>query len=122
MRLPVLTTVEYWIEGTPVTWKRTALYRGRRITHAGQRQAQREHQLAALAARPRGWRLDGDMVVWIDLHVTTARRFDIDNAAKLILDALTGVVWDDDSQVSELYVRRVRTDKAGTWVRVRRAA
>lgn len=114
--------IEYRIEGTPVTWKRTALYRGRRITHAGQRKAQREHQLTALAARPRGWRLDGDMVVTIDLHVTTARRFDLDNAAKLVLDALNGIAWDDDSQVSELHVRRVRADEAGTWVLVRRAA
>ena len=115
-------TLEYWLGGPPTTWKRTALYRGRRITHAGQRQAQRAHQLAALAARPRGWRLEGDMLVSIALHVTTGRRFDLDNAAKLILDALNGVAWGDDSQVSELHVRRVRADEAGTWVLVRRAA
>lgn len=115
-------TLEYWLGGPPVTWKRTALYRGRRITHAGQRQAQRAHQITALAARPRGWRLDGDMVVTIDLHVTTARRFDLDNAAKLILDALNGIAWEDDSQVSCLWVRRVRADEAGTRVSVQRKA
>lgn len=31
---------------------------------------------------------------------------DIDNIAKLVLDALNGVAWADDSQVTGLYVRK----------------
>jgi len=116
-----MTEWSYTVGGPPTTWKRTALYRGPIITHAGQRQAQRAHQLAALAARPRGWRLEGDMLVSIALTVTTARRFDLDNAAKLVLDALNGIAWTDDSQVASLSVTRARGDVAGTTVLVRAA-
>lgn len=31
---------------------------------------------------------------------------DIDNVAKLVLDALNGVAWADDAQVTRLYVRK----------------
>lgn len=31
---------------------------------------------------------------------------DVDNTAKLVLDALTGVAWDDDIQVCDLHVRK----------------
>lgn len=41
-------------------------------------------------------------------YVATDRiRRDVDNLAKLTLDALNGHVWKDDSQVDELSVRRV---------------
>ena len=40
-------------------------------------------------------------------------RRDVDNLAKLVLDALNGHVWKDDWQIDELSVRRVFvTDKA----------
>lgn len=49
---------------------------------------------------------EGDVVVSIALYMPTARRVDIDNLAKGILDALNGAAWYDDSQVCELHVRR----------------
>jgi Holliday junction resolvase RusA-like endonuclease len=36
----------------------------------------------------------------------TKRRADIDNFNKLSLDALTGIAYDDDSQVAELHLYR----------------
>jgi Holliday junction resolvase RusA-like endonuclease len=35
------------------------------------------------------------------------KRIDADNVAKAVLDALTGVVWRDDSQVLRLRVEKV---------------
>jgi Holliday junction resolvase RusA-like endonuclease len=50
----------------------------------------------------------------------TRARKDIDNMAKLILDALNGVAWADDVQVSVLLARRVYVtkDRARTVIRV----
>lgn len=35
---------------------------------------------------------------------STKRQHDVDNYNKLILDALTGIVWVDDSQLQELHI------------------
>ena len=50
----------------------------------------------------------------------TRARKDIDNMTKLVLDALNGVAWADDVQVSMLLARRVYTvkDEARTIVRI----
>ena len=43
---------------------------------------------------------------------------DLDNIAKLILDACNGVIWKDDSEVVELTVRRVYANDERVFVRV----
>lgn len=42
-------------------------------------------------------------------------RHDVDNVAKAVLDALTGAVFRDDSQVDRLYVERTAGDAARVW-------
>ena len=44
---------------------------------------------------------------------------DVDNVAKAILDALTGVVFHDDSQVERLHVEKTLGDRARVKVRAR---
>ncbi len=41
------------------------------------------------------------VVVWLDYFHTKRRRFDMDNVAKCVLDALTGLAYVDDRQVTE---------------------
>ena len=41
-----------------------------------------------------------------DDYFGTKRKADLDNFNKLSLDALTGIVWHDDSQISDLRLRR----------------
>lgn len=45
-------------------------------------------------------------------------RVDLDNAAKAVLDALNGVAWDDDSQVSRLVLEKSYGTEGRTTVRI----
>lgn len=47
-----------------------------------------------------------EFAVTIILEIADNRRRDIDNGIKLILDSLTGIVWIDDRQVSQVTVTR----------------
>jgi crossover junction endodeoxyribonuclease RusA len=42
----------------------------------------------------------------IDLYFGTKRKCDIDNFNKLVLDSLTGIMYEDDSQIYELTLRK----------------
>jgi Holliday junction resolvase RusA-like endonuclease len=57
-------------------------------------------------AQWRGPRLEGDISVSVTFYFATKRKRDLDNQNKLVLDALTGIVYGDDSQVAELNLRR----------------
>lgn len=40
----------------------------------------------------------------INLFFGTKRKYDIDNFGKLLLDSLTGIVWQDDSQIGKMTI------------------
>ena len=46
-----------------------------------------------------------------------APRHDVDNVAKALLDAMTGAVFWDDSQVTRLVVERVKGEASRIWAR-----
>ena len=58
--------------------------------------------------------LEGELKVEIHIYrkfkVTSKRYGDIDNLTKGILDALTGVLWLDDKQISSLFVTKNLSD------------
>lgn len=49
--------------------------------------------------------MDGELVVTVDLFFPDRRRRDLDNIKGLI-DALTGIVWEDDSMIYDLHIRK----------------
>ena len=67
-----------------------------------------------LIKRIAGKRLAGRLSVKILVNPPNKIRRDIDNLAKVPLDALThAAVWLDDSQIDELYIRRDEIKKGG---------
>lgn len=89
----------------------------------------------AAAAREAGAGVHGDPVdVVIDLVFSRPKshirktglaknapalpRADLDNCAKAVLDALNGVAWEDDAQVSRLVVEKSYGTEARTTVRI----
>lgn len=48
----------------------------------------------------------GEVKMAVDLYFGTKRRQDIDNFNKILYDALTGIVWVDDEQITEVLTRK----------------
>ena len=67
-----------------------------------------------LIKRIAGKRLAGRLSVKILVNPPNKIRRDIDNLTKVPLDALThAAVWEDDSQIDELYIRRNQVTPGG---------
>lgn len=113
---PLAVALSISVPGEPISKGRPRVVRsargsGRPITYTPQATAAQE-QLVALYARQGMAGRDRDEAsafgVSLTFHLRTRVRRDIDNLSKLILDALNGIVWGDDSQVEELHARLVR--------------
>lgn len=61
-------------------------------------------------AQHRGEPTTADVEIDVWLYLPTKRRADIDNFNKILFDALTGIVWVDDSQVMDSHTHK-RYDK-----------
>lgn len=59
----------------------------------------------------RGKPLETEVELWITLYMATKRLPDLDNYNKLSLDALTGIVYNDDSQIRALHIERAYDKK-----------
>mgnify|MGYP003149638683 CR=1 FL=1 len=51
---------------------------------------------------------DGNLEVKIKLFFKTNRKHDIDNYNKLVLDAMNGIVYRDDSQINKLTIEKYK--------------
>lgn len=113
---PALT---FHVPGNPRSWKRAA--RGKGFTFVDPTSAAYRNlvALSAVAALPSGWIRGLRYFVAIEAAFPTRGRTDLDNIAKQACDALNGIVWDDDSQIDELHVKRLWThDEPGIRVTV----
>jgi hypothetical protein len=107
------------VEGRPVSWQRTNVVKGRPMTDAKQREAKKRIALSAQAAlRSRPWATDGDYAIQVDAYYPDRVFGDADRIPGLVMDALEGIAYRKDRQVSALDVRR-HLDKARPRVEVR---
>jgi Holliday junction resolvase RusA-like endonuclease len=58
---------------------------------------------AAMAGRAP---LSGDLAVTLDFYLPDRRRRDLDNLAKGTADAMNGIVWNDDQQITSLLINK----------------
>lgn len=73
----------------------------------------------ALEAMNGADRLDGFVEVWITFWRKDYSKVDIDNLSKAVLDAIKGIVFIDDDQVTELHLlKRVSSKNPGCRVRI----
>lgn len=83
-----------------MTWQRTGVHGGKRLTQKQQKAAKQHIAWHAVAARPRGrWPMDAVYAVEV-LGYWPDRRFgDVDRLMNLVMDALQGVTYRSDRQV-----------------------
>ena len=55
--------------------------------------------------------IGGDVEVVISLGFKTPQTHDVDNYAKVPLDAMNGVVYQDDKQITQLTLKKYRAEK-----------
>lgn len=72
----------------------------------------------AVAQIPAWTPFAGELVVTLTFTLPTHRRVDCDNLSKNVLDSLTGILWNDDSQVIDLRIRKQFGDTPGVAVAV----
>ncbi|MEO0597599.1 MAG: RusA family crossover junction endodeoxyribonuclease [Chloroflexota bacterium] len=119
--------IQFALDMKPQTKQRPRTYRTktgkvRTVTPKATKQYEQAiAQSASLATdKPfaKGVKLSVSILIWR----TDARRADIDNICKSVMDGMEGVVYHNDSQVIELYSRLHRkASKAGVQVTVKQA-
>ena len=67
--------------------------------------------------------IKSDVAVDLIFFLGTNRRIDADNLSKAVLDALNGIVWEDDKQTIDLHPHKfiVSSEESGVYVIVRKA-
>lgn len=124
IRVEGVRTATVEVAGEPLSKARarTVVHGGRATTFtpARTRDAERDIGILFVAQNPRWRPAVGRVAVRITFEVESRRRRDIDNMAKLVLDALNGLAWVDDHQIDLLSVERERVAKgqARTFVHV----
>lgn len=131
--LPLQDAIELTVPGKPVAWART---RGGKIrfTPSLQRTAMADYKVMAKAAMRGRPPIEGPVslevvVVWPPspswsrkkrerTHWRTGRP-DIDNLAKLVGDALNGITWIDDAQITHLTVFKVIGSSAEVRIKIK---
>ena len=103
--------IKITIPGRPVPKGRPRLgVRGRRAYIYTPERTKQYEQAVGLCARAavQGAALECPVAVAIDLYLHGKRRIDVDNCAKSILDGMNKIVYEDDNQVVDLRVRKIR--------------
>lgn len=81
------------------------LYRGRRFLTKEGKSIKESLAWEAKAAWKHGLLVDDDLAINVTFYVKNSRG-DLDNLLKGFLDSLTGIVWRDDKQISEIHCFR----------------
>lgn len=95
--------VEVTIPYPPSANRYWRMFRGRMVPSSDAKAYKTGVKLKLMAAgfRPK----PGEVSVRVDIY-RPAKRGDLDNCLKVLLDSLSGVVWVDDSQIYEIVARR----------------
>lgn len=106
--------VSFFVPCVPQTWKRPQQAKNGRVryTDTGNRALKKSIRFVAWAAvvqaGVRHWAVDSESAFSVEVTSYVARDVgDVDNLAKLVLDALNGIAYADDRRVTSLLAERV---------------
>jgi Holliday junction resolvase RusA-like endonuclease len=133
--------ITIWIPGTPIAKRRhrSAIRGGKICTYSDQKdQARAISGIAHFTFRQDNVEaLQGALIVKMDFgmplpikvsksnrkamirgDISPAKKPDLDNLEKMILDCLNKIVWEDDKQIVEIHSRKFYSDQPGVMVEV----
>jgi Holliday junction resolvase RusA-like endonuclease len=131
LAVPPGRSVTFIVPGRPVPWARAGHNGARSFTPPKQREAMRAVRWAAAAVRATP--IEGPVRVMMTFayawpsgapqRLRGAVRYrvgkpDIDNLAKLAMDALSGIAWRDDAQVVSVVARKISAPHEGTTITI----
>jgi len=103
VRIEPRLVVQFEVPGEPVAKARPRLgIKGHTYTPEKTRQAEGRVQQHCFVANPRLRPVEGLVCLKLRFHLGGLGRADLDNLIKLISDALNGIAWGDDAQVTKL--------------------
>jgi len=95
------------ISGTPPSTQHIYGHRGSATYMTREGKGYKEMCQWEIKSQYKGKPKEGLISVVIDFHFKDKLRRDIDNFNKIILDSCTGILWEDDSQIVELTLRKL---------------
>lgn len=106
-----------FVEGQPIPKARPRVWQGQAFTPEKTRTYETR---VGWAARATGvLPAAGDVRITLAFLRTGARRADLDNLCKAVIDGLNGIAYDDDKQVTELHASVVYgSDKPGVHIAI----
>lgn len=91
----------------PLSWNRYyRVYGGRIVVSEVGRVYKEEAGWLAYSQLPAGFPTSGPITLDIFIYFKDHRKHDLDNALKVMLDAMKGIVYVDDDQIVEMRVRK----------------
>lgn len=97
--------ISFLVPGDPIPKGRPRFANGRVYTPPKTVAFERKVGMCARMAKVKC--LKGDVQLIIDFHLKTHRRVDIDNLLKGCMDALNGIAWKDDTQVTSIVATKL---------------
>ncbi|ERH29763.1 RusA family crossover junction endodeoxyribonuclease [Alloscardovia omnicolens] len=106
-----MTVREFTVAGEPRPKKRPKVFHGRGVNPKENVVNERAIRDAYIAAFPDAPRFTGNVQILMMFYLGDFRRVDVDNLAKLVQDALNGVAFVDDSQITRLVAGKVHPSR-----------
>lgn len=94
------------LQGTPPTTNTLYVRQGRNTFMSKDGKAIKQGYQWEMKSQFKQKPLTEDISVVVELFFKANQRRDIDNFNKVLLDAGTGILWKDDSQIQELILRK----------------
>lgn len=96
--------MEFILKGNPKSTQHIYGHTGHRVYMTTEGKALKEDYQWQVKSQYRGKPKTGDIDLRVELFFGDNRKRDIDNYNKILLDAFTGILWEDDSQIISLLI------------------
>ncbi len=94
------------LTGTPPSTSQIYFHKGRIVYMSSQGKSIKEGYQWEMKSQYKGKTLSEPISVVAEFYFKDNLRRDVDNFNKLVLDAGSGLLWKDDSQIQELVIRK----------------